>query len=80
MGNNCVNIMGLEKDEIEAYIKPAIKNNCQKFGELEKTEKIKKTGTKRGKYFWIWVGCGVIVGFFVVCAFARIVYGIVKTV
>ncbi|CAG9810385.1 unnamed protein product [Chironomus riparius] len=79
IGNDCITKNVYSVVDVQKIIKKSIRNNCQTHDALPKTEKIKKTGTQRGKYFWIWVGCGVVVGIFVICAVARIVYGIVKS-
>ncbi|CAG9810388.1 unnamed protein product [Chironomus riparius] len=76
--NDCINQGASKRDEVMTKVKNAIRNNCQQYGQLQKTEVSKKTGTQHGKYFWIWVGCGVIVGIFVICAVSRIIYGIFK--
>lgn len=78
--NDCIHVQGNNKIEINERIKEGIKNNCQEFGSLEQSKNIKKTGTERGRYFWILVGCGIIVAVFVIGAVARIVYGIIKNV
>lgn len=77
--NDCLTAMGGDRAEIKKNIKSQIKNNCQKFGDIEQAKSIAKTGTKRGKYFWILIGCGVIAAIFVIAAVARIIYGIIKS-
>ena len=76
--NNCINFSSYNRASVVNILTIKIKNNCQNYGDLEITKKVTKTGTQRGKYFWIWVGCGVIVGIFVVFAVVRIAFLIFK--
>lgn len=77
-GNDCIVSTAVNRSQVLNNIKNGIKVKCQNFGELEATRNLKKSGTQRVKYFWIFVGCGLVVGVFVVGAVVRIIYGILN--
>lgn len=80
LDNDCINVKADNSTKILKYLREKIINYCQNYGELEASKKLGKVGTQRGKYFWIYVSCGVVVGFFLTCAVLRIVYGVVKAI
>ncbi|CAG9810383.1 unnamed protein product [Chironomus riparius] len=76
--NTCINFSAKNRASVVNFLTVKIKNNCLNYGELEITKKVEKTGTQHGKYFWVLVGCGVIVGVFLMFAVLRTVYLILK--
>lgn len=79
VGNECINTNARNKSTVVGYLIVKISNNCQKYGILEEKKKINKSGTQKGKYFWILVGCGIIVGIFIMLVVAKIIYGVIKS-
>ncbi|CAG9810384.1 unnamed protein product [Chironomus riparius] len=76
-GNLCITLSMTGPEGVKEVI-DEIRKRCQNFGALGGKKKIVIEGKQRGKYFWIFVGCGIITGIFSICAFARIAFGIVK--
>ncbi|CAG9810386.1 unnamed protein product [Chironomus riparius] len=79
-GSACINIRAETREKILTKLRKEIQKSCQNHDELENLAKINKTGTKHGRYFWVMVGCGVIVGIFLIGAVIRVAYGIIKRV
>lgn len=74
--NKCVSDV-YNSERLEEF-KQAIADYCQKTDEIIQKAEIVTTEIKRGKYFWILVVCGVIVGVFFIFAGIVFVNGALK--